>query len=98
MPDPNPVAHTPWHALEPGEVLARLPEPGPVEVPADDERSPSAVRSALRTAAALVNNVRAELADPLADRDRDNRQQRERRCAEAGPDRVAKILADRVDH
>src|SRR3954447_22919331 len=64
-PDPVPVLHTPWHALEPDEVLARLSDPGPV---VDDDGAavaPSAPVRVLRLLGALVANVRAELADPL---------------------------------
>jgi cation-transporting ATPase I len=65
LPDPLPVPDTPWHALEPGEVLDRVPDPGQ---PAREEPEPhrsSAPRRAVRALAGLVANVRAELADPL---------------------------------
>ncbi|WP_448620676.1 HAD-IC family P-type ATPase [Geodermatophilus sp. URMC 65] len=66
MPDPIPVWHTPWHALEPEEVLDRLPEPDTGVVTAgDDEHDGSPVRRSARSLVALVANIRAELADPL---------------------------------
>ena len=67
-PDPTPVLHTPWYALEPEEVLSRLPDPGPVDAEEDDldHAAPAPVGTrALALAGALVSNVRAELADPL---------------------------------
>jgi cation-transporting ATPase I len=65
LPDPVPAPDTPWHALEPGEVLERVPDPGqpPPEEPAP--RRSSAPRRTARSLAGLVSNVRAELADPL---------------------------------
>ncbi len=73
QPDPAPVLHTPWHALETDEVLTRLtrstaaqPDPatggytGPLVAVL-----PGALRVPARTAARLADNVRAELADPL---------------------------------
>lgn len=67
-PDPTPVLHTPWHALEPEEVLSRLPDPGPVDAVEHDlaPAVPEPVGArALALVRALVSNVRAELADPL---------------------------------
>src|SRR4051812_5026656 len=67
-PDPVPVAHTPWHAFEPEEVLARLPYPGPAEdedEAGDGGRPAGAVTRAVRLLADLAHNVRAELDDPL---------------------------------
>lgn len=56
----------PWHALEPGEVLSRLPEPMSVA----DRAEPSASRipgvAALTSAASFARQLRRELADPLA--------------------------------
>ncbi|MCW2702560.1 MAG: cation-transporter ATPase [Blastococcus sp.] len=63
--DPVAVPDTPWHALAPGEVLGRVPDPGQ---PAREEPAPgrsSAPRRTARALAGLVSNVRAELADPL---------------------------------
>lgn len=63
---PAPAPLLPWHALEPEEVLVRLPEPVPL-----DERGPAepAGRSGVLTAAAplmeFLGNMRRELADPL---------------------------------
>ncbi len=77
---PEPVLHTPWHALEADEVTARLPAVGAAAAPVvgDRGRQPPngpllalpttllAVPNALLTPlGALVRNVRAELADPL---------------------------------
>jgi cation-transporting ATPase I len=66
-PDPAPVLHTPWHALDPAEVLARLPDPGlPEPAPEDgDDGGTSAAARAWRLTGELVANVRAELNDPL---------------------------------
>lgn len=73
QPAPEPVLHTPWHALEPDEVLGRLPRRR-AELPPEPEAGtvPGAVGAALAVAgvpvaglARLVSNVRAELADPL---------------------------------
>src|SRR4051812_1668243 len=67
-PDPVPVPHTPWHAFEPEEVLARLPYPGPAEdedEAGDGGRPAGAVTRAVRLLADLAHNVRAELDDPL---------------------------------
>src|SRR5206468_8657833 len=58
----------PWHALEPAEVLGRLPDPGPVDAAEGnpDAPPPKPLRArSLALAGALVSNVRAELADPL---------------------------------
>jgi len=75
LPPPEAVLHTPWHALEPDEVLARLPAP-PLPAPDrgndDGHAGRGPVVGALRVPqaavaglAALAANVRAELADPL---------------------------------
>jgi cation-transporting ATPase I len=69
LSDPVPVWHTPWHALEPEEVLDRLPEPD-IELqaaadPGEEAQGGSPVRRAARSLAALVGNIRVELADPL---------------------------------
>ncbi|WP_157106925.1 cation-translocating P-type ATPase [Nocardia arthritidis] len=56
----------PWHALEPGEVLSRLPQPGPVQERAQPDtaaRIPG-VR-VLASAASFAVQLRRELADPL---------------------------------
>ncbi|MGY2128509.1 HAD-IC family P-type ATPase [Blastococcus sp. SYSU DS0617] len=57
-PVPAPTVHTPWHALDPDEVLRRL-----ADVPAEPEerRKPKAVS----TPARFTRTVAAELADPL---------------------------------
>lgn len=76
---PEPVLHTPWHALEADEVTARLPAPAAAAqvVGGPGRQLPIgpllalpgallAVPNALLTPlGALVRNVRAELADPL---------------------------------
>jgi len=72
QPAPRPVLHTPWHALEPDEVLGRLAPDGPrvaagasgvVEPPL---RSGLALPgSVFAPVSGLLRNVRAELADPL---------------------------------
>ncbi|MGY1826983.1 HAD-IC family P-type ATPase [Blastococcus sp. SYSU DS0541] len=68
-PVPAPTAHTPWHALDPDEVLRRL-----ADVPAPPEHPPGRVTAAARRAAAsravrvparFGRTVGAELADPL---------------------------------
>jgi len=72
QPAPRPVLHTPWHALEPDEVLGRLAPAGPPVAAG----APGVVEPPLRSALALpgsvfapvsglMRNVRAELADPL---------------------------------
>ncbi|MGY1709168.1 HAD-IC family P-type ATPase [Geodermatophilus sp. SYSU D00758] len=67
-PAPPPTVHTPWHALEPDEVLRRLPAaPGP------DHRDSRLRHAGARVAALPVvrlparfgRTVAAELADPL---------------------------------
>ncbi len=57
-PVPAPTVHTPWHALDPDEVLRRLED-----VPAEPEetRKPKAAS----TPARFARTVAAELADPL---------------------------------
>ena len=69
LPDAVPVWHTPWHALEPEEVLDRLPEPDTGVLtgadPGHGGQDGSPVRGAARSLVALVANMRAELADPL---------------------------------
>ncbi|MDT0276638.1 HAD-IC family P-type ATPase [Blastococcus goldschmidtiae] len=57
-PVPAPTVHTPWHALDPDEVLRRL-----TDVPAepDERRKPKAAS----TPARFARTVAAELADPL---------------------------------
>jgi len=74
QPDPQPVWHTPWHALEPDEVVARLAQTPPESIPTGSSRSagrgfsaglmtiPQAVFSPL---SGLARNAAAELADPL---------------------------------
>ncbi|NKY31742.1 cation-translocating P-type ATPase [Nocardia speluncae] len=61
-----PAPLLPWHALEPGEVLSRLPEPAN---PAQRHTGEPAGRSAIPTAFAPVTgylgHMRRELADPL---------------------------------
>ncbi|MDK3258522.1 cation-translocating P-type ATPase [Blastococcus capsensis] len=68
-PVPAPTVHTPWHALEPDDVLRRL-----ADVPAEPEHRPGRVPALARRAAALppvrvparfARTVAAELADPL---------------------------------
>ncbi len=59
-PDPSPVLHTPWHALEPEEVLHRLPQ-ATVEPPPAGSRGAGPLAGIGR----LASHVRAELADPL---------------------------------
>ncbi|MEU2122604.1 hypothetical protein [Nocardia niwae] len=56
----------PWHALEPGEVLSRLPRP----VPVDERAEPDAAARipgvrVLASAASFAGQLRRELADPL---------------------------------
>ncbi|BDU00278.1 cation-translocating P-type ATPase [Nocardia sputorum] len=56
----------PWHALEPGEVLSRLPRPAPVEeraAPSPAARIPGA--RVLASAVSFAGQLRRELADPL---------------------------------
>ncbi|MGY1884183.1 HAD-IC family P-type ATPase [Blastococcus sp. SYSU DS0753] len=68
-PVPAPTVHTPWHALDPDDVLRRL-----ADVPAGPEHRPGRLPAAARRAAALPavrvparfgRTVAAELADPL---------------------------------
>ncbi|MCU1605000.1 MAG: family P-type ATPase, partial [Modestobacter sp.] len=69
QPVPEPVPHTPWHALEVDEVLARLPSPAPRGgMPHDTglaARLGPTVGSVVAPLTALTRNVAAELADPL---------------------------------
>jgi len=72
MGPPEPVLHTPWHALEADEVTARLPPPDAIGPrPAARGWVPSAATllgvpaTVLAPAGALLRHVRAELADPL---------------------------------
>jgi cation-transporting ATPase I len=69
QPAPEPVRHTPWHALEVDEVLARLPSPAPGADAPDHTGLAAKVgpgaRSVLAPLGALARNVAAELADPL---------------------------------
>ena len=69
---PEPVLHTPWHALEADEVMARLPPPTANEPIAVGQGWGLPVATVLGVrprllspVRALVRNVRAELADPL---------------------------------
>ncbi|MBB5915377.1 cation-transporting ATPase I [Nocardia transvalensis] len=56
----------PWHALEPRDVLARLPEPGTPEPLAPQRNSLYAFASRpLAPAVRFTSHVRRELADPL---------------------------------
>ncbi|SEM14275.1 cation-transporting ATPase I [Blastococcus sp. DSM 46786] len=68
-PLPAPTVHTPWHALDPDDVLRRL-----ADLPAADERPPGRLPALARRAAAhptvrvparFARTVGAELADPL---------------------------------
>ncbi|WP_236832421.1 cation-translocating P-type ATPase [Blastococcus sp. KM273128] len=68
-PVPAPTAHTPWHALDPDDVLRRL-----ADLPAAEERPPgrlpalaqrAATTPAVRVPARFARTVGAELADPL---------------------------------
>ena len=68
-PDPAPSAHTPWHALDPDDVLRRLGEL-PAEPDAEERRLPAPVRAVValplvRVPARFARTVAAELADPL---------------------------------
>jgi len=73
LPPPEAVLHTPWHALEPDEVLSRLPRPAAgLAAPAVPSGRGRVVLGLLGVPAAalapvgrLARNVRAELADPL---------------------------------
>jgi cation-transporting ATPase I len=73
LPPPEAVLHTPWHALEPDEVLTRLPRPAAgtatPTVPSGRGRVVLGLlgfpAAALSPVSALARNVRAELADPL---------------------------------
>ena len=68
-PVPAPTVHTPWHALEPDDVLRRL-----ADLPSTEERHPSRVATAVTRVRAwpvvhgparFARTVTAELADPL---------------------------------
>ncbi|MGY1753781.1 HAD-IC family P-type ATPase [Blastococcus sp. SYSU D01042] len=68
-PVPTPTVHTPWHALEPDDVLRRL-----ADLPGSDERRPTRAAAAVTRVRALpvvhgparfARTVTAELADPL---------------------------------
>jgi len=73
IPAPEAVLHTPWHALEPDEVMSRLPRPAggtaTPTVPSGRHRVVLGLlgvpAAALAPVSALARNVRAELADPL---------------------------------
>ncbi len=56
----------PWHALEPDEVLARLPEPAPVAERATAEPADRGVVAArMSSLTDFLGHMRRELADPL---------------------------------
>ncbi|WP_143860804.1 hypothetical protein, partial [Nocardia cerradoensis] len=56
----------PWHALGPGEVLARLPEPPGLDERAEAQRSRlGAALAPLAPAVSFGRQLRRELADPL---------------------------------
>lgn len=56
----------PWHALEPDEVLARLPEPEPVaERTTDEPTERGAVATRISSLTDFLGHMRRELADPL---------------------------------
>lgn len=56
----------PWHALEPDEVLVRLPEPAPAADRATDEPADrGAVAARLSSLSDFLGHMRRELADPL---------------------------------
>ncbi|SOE03507.1 cation-translocating P-type ATPase [Blastococcus haudaquaticus] len=68
-PVPTPTVHTPWHALEPDDVLRRL-----ADLPGDDEHPPTRIAAAAQRATQhpvvhgpvrFARTVGAELADPL---------------------------------
>ncbi|MGY1625046.1 cation-translocating P-type ATPase [Geodermatophilus sp. SYSU D00965] len=68
-PVPPPSVHTPWHALDPDDVLARLADL-PQQPDGPDGRVPGAVRvvrslPVVRVPARFLRTVAAELADPL---------------------------------
>jgi cation-transporting ATPase I len=68
-PPPQPSVHTPWHALDPDDVLARLADL-PEQPDRQDGRVPGAVRAVgslpvVRVPARFLRTVAAELADPL---------------------------------
>jgi len=73
IPAPEAALHTPWHALEPDEVMSRLPRPAAgtatPTVPSGHGRAVLGLlgvpAAALAPVSALARNVRAELADPL---------------------------------
>ncbi|GAA5079092.1 cation-translocating P-type ATPase [Nocardia iowensis] len=56
----------PWHALEPGEVLSRLPDPGPVEErPEPGGQGRIGALTPLVPMTSFLHHLRRELADPL---------------------------------
>ncbi|MFI9533934.1 cation-translocating P-type ATPase [Nocardia fusca] len=56
----------PWHALEPDEVLARLPEPEPAaERTTDEPAERGAVATRISSLTDFLGHMRRELADPL---------------------------------
>ncbi|MGK5114157.1 cation-translocating P-type ATPase, partial [Geodermatophilus sp. CPCC 205506] len=68
-PAPPPAVHTPWHALEPDDVLGRV-----ADLPGQDDVGPGRLAGAARVVGELavvrlparfVRTVAAELADPL---------------------------------
>jgi cation-transporting ATPase I len=66
-PAPPPSVHTPWHALDPDEVLDRLAGSAPDEDPAGGRRLLQQVAAVpvVRTPIRFARTVGAELADPL---------------------------------
>ena len=70
-PRPRPSVHTPWHALEPDDVLHRLADlPGRAEQRRAGRRrpplrAPAALAAVVRVPARFARTVAAELADPL---------------------------------
>ncbi|MEV6324668.1 cation-translocating P-type ATPase [Nocardia sp. NPDC051787] len=56
----------PWHALEPSEVLSRLPEPVPVQERTEPSRAARIPgMTVVTSAASFARQLRRELADPL---------------------------------
>jgi cation-transporting ATPase I len=62
-PDPAPSVHTPWHALDPDDVLRRLA--ALPDAPRPRVRRPLPAAALLRGPARFVRTVSGELADPL---------------------------------